>query len=165
MTMHKLTWTPYVRLAEGWPLSDGTPEVLATGTLEECKAAWTAKATELRLSVESRDPDRYGAIGLLAKKGTIAALSVIGRGSLDLSLAPELTEDAVFEVRPAAERDAWVPAGSTQVEAEVTMRRMGDGPGRLLILRNNGIGELTVWQANSLGYLDFKGTHEQFYGV
>lgn len=72
---------------------------------------------------------------------------------------------ATYEVRPAAEQNRWVEAGESMDDAEAVMRKMGDGPGRLLILRNNFNGSLSVWSANGLGYLDFKGTHEQFYGV
>jgi hypothetical protein len=163
MTMFKLTWAPYV-YTNGYEQT-GEEQVLATGTEEECRAAWDRFVSEQRFYGVDKTPDKYASVGLLAKLGTLFSISVGRMGRLVLSLAPELTRNPVFEVRPAAERDAWVPAGDTQAEAEVTMRRMGDGPGRLLILRNNGIGELSVWQANSLGYLDFKGTHEQFYGT
>lgn len=141
------------------PTDNGPLEVLATGTLAECQFAWTATVT----GFYSQDYTKCPTIGLLAKLGHLYSFHEGGKGSYRISLAPELTENPTYEVRPASHA-TWTPAGETLAEAEVAMRRMGKGPSDLLILRNNFNNSLFVYETNSLGYLTPKGTYEQFYG-
>lgn len=162
-SIFKLVFTPY--MYEGGFERKGTPETLAAGTLEKCRSAWTTFVTNGHFYGVEATPERYEAIGLLHKLGVRYSVSIGRTGLLALWTAPELVEDPSYSVRPAAERDAWVSAGDTLEDAETVMRNMGESDSRLLILRNNENGALAVYQANGLGYLDFKGTHEQFYGV
>lgn len=162
-TPFTLTFMPDQR-SEGFERA-GRPLRLDKGTLEKCMKGWGRFVSANGFYGVDTDPSRYEAIGLVAKLGTRFSLHIGGHGRLAVSVAPDLTVDPTYEVRPAAERDGWVPAGHTIDDAEIQMRRMGDGPARLLILRNNENGALAVYQANRLGYLDFKGSHDSFYGV
>jgi hypothetical protein len=129
-----------------------------TGTLAECITAW-----EETVRGFYRDYTKCPSIGLLAQKGNVYSYHHGGKGSYTIRIAPELTENPTYEVSPGL-FDTPTPAGHTIAEAEVVMRRMGEGPGRLLILTNRENGSRYVYEANSLGYLDSKGTYERFFG-
>ena len=137
---------------------DGPEQVLATGTIEECQRAWQDTVTG-----HYRNYLACPSIGLLADKGNIYSFHEGGKGSYSIRLAPELTVDPTYEVRPADSTE-WTPAGHTMNECEALMRRMGNGAGRLLILRNNFNGSQAVYEANDIGWMSFKGTFESFYG-
>lgn len=157
MTIYKFTFqatTPGINSRDTGPL-----QVLATGRLDECQQAWRDTVTGYY-----RDYTKCPSIGLLASKGYVFGFHEGGKGSWSISLAPELTKDPTYEVRPAVSVDDWTPAGHTMAEAEALMRHMGEGSSRLLILRNNFNGSQFVYEANGLGYLDGKGTYESFYG-
>jgi hypothetical protein len=156
MPIHQFVFQPTTR---GPNIRDDGPEqVLTTGTLEQCQAAWSSTVTG-----HYRGFEKCPAIGLLADLGNRYSFHQGGKGSYTIRVMPELTENPVYEVRPANETD-WRPAGDSLEEAEVVLRRMGTGAGRLLVLRNNFNGSLAVYEANDLGWMDFKGTYESFYG-
>jgi hypothetical protein len=156
MTVYQFVFQPTTRAPS--IRDDGPEQVLATGTLAECQQAWRDNVTG-----HYRDYEQCESIGLLYNLGNIYSFHQGGSGSYSIRMAPELTENPTYEVRPAADA-TWTPAGETLAEAEVAMRRMGKGPSDLLVLRNNFNNSLFVYETNNLGYLTPKGTYEQFYG-
>jgi hypothetical protein len=156
MTIHQFVFQPTTR---GPNIRDDGPEqVLATGTLAECQQAWRDTVTG-----HFRDYEQCVSFGLLYSLGNICSFHQGGKGSYTIRLAPELTENPTYEVRPASDTD-WTAAGNTMHEAEAQLARMGKSAGRLLVLRNNFNGSQAVYEANEVGWLDFKGTYENFYG-